>query len=432
MRIVCVGGGPGGLYLAILAKLRAPADEVTVYERYPEHVARGWGVTFGPELLEKFHRYDPESAQEIERAVLPWSDQFVDIHGERVTYRSGHTVFNLNRPRLVEILAARARQLGVSICYGREIESPRQLPEADVIVAADGAGSKIRQSIESFGTRVSQGDDKYIWLGTDQYFPAFTHHFSRTTHGWFCASSYGIGAELSTFVVHCRASTWRGLGFDKMPASGSLAALREMYRDQLGEHRLMGQLGDEMNAKWHSSRSVTNDRWHVGNVVLLGDSAHTTHFSVGEGTTQAIEDAIVLATNIGQNDGLESALTAYERQRQAELRRVQRQAQMSYRFFADIPRYVALKPAEFTTVVHARRSRLHVLLPPRLFYQYQLLRASRGAGRRPSAATADKTATSATPCGAGTASSPATTPLPTQTASSSTRRTSYATSVRRS
>ena len=399
-----MGGGPGGLYLAILAKLRDPANKVTVYERHQEQVARGWGVTFSPDLLEKFHSYDPESAQEIEKAASPWLDEVVDIHGERVTYRSGYTLFILNRPRLVEILAARARQLGVSICYGREIVSPQQLPEADVIVAADGAGSKIRQSIGSFGTRISQGDDKYIWLGTHQYVPAFSYHFTETAHGWICASSYGIEADLSGFVVHCAASTWRGLGFDKMTAPGSLAALREIYRDLLGEHRLIGQLGDEMNAKWHSFRTITNDRWHVGSVVLLGDSAHTTHFTIGQGTTQAIEDAIVLATNIGQNDSIENALAAYERQRQGELRRVQRQAQLSTRFFADITRYAALKPSEFATVLDARRSRLHVLLPPRLFYQLlkarsegpigrQLLPAARavkhrlttGSGRRPSA-----------------------------------------------
>ena len=369
MRITCVGGGPAGLYVAILAKLGAPGNDVTVYERHEEQAGHGWGVTFGSALLRKLHACDPESAQEIEGATLRWRDQFVDIHGERVSYTSGVEIFNLNRPRLVEILAARARQLGVRICYGREVASPRQLPDADVIVAADGTGSRIRESTGNFGTRVSQGDDKYIWLGTDRDFRAFAHHFVRTRHGWIWASSYGTEAELSTFVVHCAAGTWRSLGFDRMAASDGLAALRELYREQLEGHRLIGQLGDEAHARWHSSRSVTNDRWHVGNVVLVGDSAHATHFSTGEGTTQAIEDAIALVTSIGRNGGLENALATYERQRKAELRCVQRQAELSARFFADIPRYAGLRPGEFAAVLHARRSRLHQMLPPRLYSQ---------------------------------------------------------------
>ena len=377
MRIACVGAGPAGLYFAIAAKLRDPQDSVTVLERQAPGTSYGWGVTFVPALLRKLYATDPESARSIEQAALRWRDQFVDIHGERMVYDGGVDVYNLNRPRLVEILTSRAVQLGVQIEYGREITHPEQLPEADLIVAADGAGSRLRQSAGAFGTVVTQDDAKYIWLGTDRPFRAFAYHFRETAPGWIWASSYGVESELSTFVVHCAGRTWRGLGFETKTAAETLAALRELYADQLAGHRLMGQLDDENNARWQNFRTVTNEHWYQGKVVLVGDSGHTTHFTVGEGTTLAMEDAIALAGSLRRHGTVAAALPAYERQRRAEIRRSQQQARRSARFFASVPRYATLAPEEFGTVLHARRSPLLPLLPPRLYYQ--LHRASRQA-----------------------------------------------------
>jgi 2-polyprenyl-6-methoxyphenol hydroxylase-like FAD-dependent oxidoreductase len=377
VRVACSGAGPAGLYFAILAKRRDPRDSVTVYEKQPESAGYGWGVTFLPALLQRLYASDPESARDIEEATFRWRDQFVEIHGARVVYDGGVDVYNLSRPRLVEILAARARQLGVRIEYGRDITTAGQLPEADLIVAADGAGSPLRQSAGDFGTSVEQGDDKYIWLGTDRPFRAFTYHFRDTDAGWIWASSYGIEAELSTFVVHCAGATWRGLGFDALPAAETLPLVHKLYGEQLAGYRLMGQPGDEAGAQWKSFRTVTNQRWHQGNVVLVGDSAHTTHFTTGEGTTLALEDAIALAEHLGRPGTIATALAAYERQRQAELRPLARQAQLSARFFAGIPRYAGLPPEQFTTLLHARRSRLLPLLPPRVYGT--LRRASREA-----------------------------------------------------
>lgn len=377
MRIACVGAGPAGLYFAVLAKLRNPQDSVVVFERQAERTGYGWGVTFTPSLLQKLYDSDLESAQSIEKATLRWRDQFVEIHGERVVCDGGVDVYNLNRPRLVEILVARALQLGVRIEYGSEVTSPLQLPDNDLIVAADGAGSQLRQSAGDFGTDVVQSDDKYIWLGTDRAFRAFAYHFTKTDPGWIWASSYGVESELSTFVVHCADSTWSGLGFDKMSAAETLTSLQELYSEQLAGHRLMGQLDDETNARWKSFRTIINKRWYQGNIVLMGDSAHTTHFTVGEGTTLAIEDAIALAGSLSRLGTIETALSAYQRQRQAEMRRLQQQAQLSARFFANVPRYADLPPEQFATLLHARRSHMVPLLPPRLYYK--LHRASREA-----------------------------------------------------
>jgi 2-polyprenyl-6-methoxyphenol hydroxylase-like FAD-dependent oxidoreductase len=369
VQIVCVGAGPAGLYFAILAKLRNPRSKITVYERERLGVGRGWGVTFAPELLRKLHRNDAESAQVIRQATFRWRDQFVDIRDERVVYNGGGDIYNLNRPRLVAVLAARARQLGVRIRYGEEISSLSQLSDADLIVGADGVNSRVREEVGGFGTQTHFSQDKYIWLGTDKQFKAFAYHFVKTECGWIWAASYGIQSELSTFVVHCSARTWAGLGFDTMPTAETLEALQKMYSEQLAGHRLMGQIDNPANARWQSFRTITNKRWHRGNVVLLGDSAHTTHFSTGEGTTLAIEDAIALAENLHRNDDLETGLTAYERQRRAKVRRSQDRARLSAKFFADIGRYVSLEPRKFAVLLHARRSPLVPLLPPRFYYQ---------------------------------------------------------------
>ena len=379
MKIACVGAGPAGLYFAVLAKRRGIAGELTVYERNPEHSGYGWGVTFGPELLQELHRNDPESARAIDDAAFRWRDQFVDIRGERVTYDGGVDVYNLNRPRLVEILAARARQLGVRVTYGEEVTSPGQLPDADLIVAADGVSSRLREAAGNFGTEITQSQDRYIWLGTDKPFRAFAYHFLPTDHGWIWASTYGVEAGLSTFVVHCAERTWAGLGFDTMPIPDCLGVLGDMFKDVLEGHRLMGQIDDPANARWQNFRTVTNERWHDGNVVLAGDAAHTTHFSSGLGSTLALEDAIALAGNLGNRtegtDDLGAALAAYERQRQAEIAHGQKQARFSARWFSEIDRYLELEPRQFATLLHSRRSALVPALPPRLYYQ--LHKASR-------------------------------------------------------
>jgi 2-polyprenyl-6-methoxyphenol hydroxylase-like FAD-dependent oxidoreductase len=229
--------------------------------------------------------------------------------------------------------------------------------------------SRVRDEVGGFGTGTHVSQDKYIWLGTDKPFRAFGFRFVQTECGWIWAASYGIQSELSTFVVHCSAQTWACLGFDAMTAAQSLSALQEMFREQLSGHRLMGQIDDHLNARWQSFRTVTNKRWHQGNVVLLGDSAHTTHFSTGEGTTLAIEDAIALAESLDRHDDLETALSAYERQRRGKVRLSQDFARRSEEFFANIDRYAGLEPREFAVLVHERRSSLVPLLPPRFYYQ---------------------------------------------------------------
>jgi 2-polyprenyl-6-methoxyphenol hydroxylase-like FAD-dependent oxidoreductase len=369
MRIACVGGGPAGLYFAIAMKLRAPDHDITVYERGAVGATEGWGVAFAPSLLGKLRENDPVSAREIERSALGWHRQYVDIRGVRVPYESGMEIYNLNRPHLVEILAGRARDLGVRVEYSHEVETAARVrDDADLIVAADGAGSRLRRENASFGTTVRVNRDKYIWLGTDKRFDAFAYHFTRTDSGWVWASSYGVGSGLSTFVVHCSSQTWDGLAFGSMSAEDCLAVLSDIFSDQLDGHRLLGRVGSETDIRWLSTRNVTNRRWHDGKVVLLGDAAHTPHFSAGLGTTLAVEGAIALADSLCRHDDIELALRGYEQQCRAGMRKSWAQAACSGRWFENITRYVDLEPHQFATLVHARRSPLVPLLPPKFYY----------------------------------------------------------------
>lgn len=370
MRITCVGAGPAGLYLAILAKLRDPAHEVTVIERNGPRQTHGWSLTLGADILEKLHRGDPESARVIERDMYRWREEYLNIRGQRVVHVGDIDIVNMTRPRLVEILANRARELGAYVRYNEEVSSLSQLADADLIVAADGVSSRLRNEIGTFGTEITLTHDKYIWLGTDRPFGALEYFFVETACGWVWAAGYGIQSDQSTFLIHCTPQTWSGLGFGTMPVADSLDVVRKLFKEPLAGYRLMGQADDENSGRWLSFRTVTNQRWYAGNVVLVGDSAHTTHFTIGLGTVLAIEDAIVLADSLGQHDRLDLALEAYERQRREELKPAQDAARLSSEWFANIPRYISLDPQAFATVLYARRSPLLTLLPPRLWYQF--------------------------------------------------------------
>ena len=246
----------------------------------------------------------------------------------------------------MDILAARAASLGVDIRYGHEVLSPRELPDADLIVAADGANSRIRRAAGKFQTGISEGSNKYIWLASTKAFDCFTYPFVRTEAGWVWAYAYGFAPEMSTFIVECAAETWTRLGFAAMPAQESAAALHRLFAAHLDGHSLIGEFPDGTSARWQSFRTLTNRRWHEDNVVLLGDSAHTAHYSIGGGTRLAFEDAIALASSLGQpHRSLSQSLAAYESQRRAGLVRPLTEARCSARWFENLPRYAAWSPA---------------------------------------------------------------------------------------
>jgi 2-polyprenyl-6-methoxyphenol hydroxylase-like FAD-dependent oxidoreductase len=377
VRIACVGGGPAGLYFSLLMKLWDPANDVIVFERNKEGVSHGWGVTMEQKFLAALAELDPESAEELEWRSTRWREQAVSLNGRREVRRDHVEAYGLSRQRVVDVLATRARKLGVNIRYERQIRSRSELSSADLIVAADGAGSQLREST-AFGTTVTEGRNKYIWLGTGKVFDSLNFFFEQTEAGWIWAYAYQHEPMASTFIVECEPQTWAGLGFDQCAPARMLGRLEEIFAHHLGGRRLWTQFTDGSDAGWENFRTVSNKRWHHGNVVLVGDSAHTAHFSAGLGTTRALEDVVALAGQLRRGEhrqpgggidqrALTAALTAYQKQRQAEFRPHAKQAQRSAEWFEDIPRYADLAPRQFATVLHDRRAQLLTRLPPRMF-----------------------------------------------------------------
>jgi len=295
--IAVVGAGPGGLYLAISLKLREPSLSVVVHERNRPDDTFGWGVVFSDQTLANLKANDPETAAIIEAAFVHWDDIDVHIHG-RTIRSGGHGFAGIGRQRLLTILQDRARSLGVELRFEDEVADIRALP-ADVIVAADGLNSRIRNDHpEVFGVDVDVRTNKYIWLGTKQSFDAFTFAFVETPHGWIWAHAYQFEPGASTFIVECSEATWRGLGFDAMDQDQTCRAAEGLFSDWLGGQALMSNARHLRGSAWLNFPRVACSNWRDGKVVLLGDAAHTAHFSIGSGTKLAMEDSIALEAAI--------------------------------------------------------------------------------------------------------------------------------------
>jgi 2-polyprenyl-6-methoxyphenol hydroxylase-like FAD-dependent oxidoreductase len=368
VRITCVGGGPAGLYFSLLMKLRHPGHDIRLIERNATGAAHGWGVTLGQDVLETLRGNDAVSAQELERAALHWTRQVVRIGGSRET-QGGYSVYNIARQSLVDILARRASDAGVRIDYGYEVTRLADVPPCDLIVAADGAGSQLRSAVAEFGTSTRLSGNKYIWLGSGAPFDGtFNYIFASTRCGWVWAYAYQFDIHASTFIVECSPQTWAGLGLDVMPTDEAAVFLGDVFSEHLNGRELTAKLPDGTLAKWLDFRIITNHRWHVGNLVLAGDSAHTAHYSLGQGTKMALEDAIALADSLQRHAGLEAALTEYETRRKAELVRPLSEARCSAEWFENLPRYSSLKPRQFAVLLQRRWSPLIRVLPPRLSY----------------------------------------------------------------
>lgn len=370
MRIACVGGGPAGLYFSLLMKRQDPDNDVTVFERNKEGVTHGWGVTMERAFLSRLAELDARSALEIESQSIRWRDQVVRFGGGCAVNRDNGDAYGVGRQRFVDLLASRAARLGVDIRYAHEVRDLAELADADLVVAADGVNSQLRAGGE-FGTTVTEGRNKYIWLGTGKVFDSFNFFFEPTRAGWIWAYAYQHDPVTSTFIVECGPSTWTGLGFDRCSTAQMLDRLEEVFARHLDGRRLWTQFTDGVETRWLNFRTVSNERWHHDNVVLVGDAAHTAHFSVGLGTTLAMQDVIALADHLrraGKDpSGIVAALAGYQQQRQAELAFHATEAARSALWFESIPRYAKLSPAQFATVLHSRRAPLLPKLPPRLF-----------------------------------------------------------------
>ena len=359
MNIVCIGGGPAGLYFGISMKLRDPAHQLTVIERNGPDDTFGWGVVFSDQTLENLQRNDPVSAREVAQSFARWDDIDVHFKGEVIT-SGGHGFVGIGRRKLLHLLQARARQLGVKLCFQTDVEDAAAFKDADLVIAADGINSRVRERYaEHFKPDVDVRPNKYIWLGTHRLFEAFTFIFEHTEHGWIWAHAYRFDSDTSTFIVECQESAWKGFGFDRMSQEENIAACERLFAKYLGGQRLLSNAQHlRGSAAWLNFRRVSCGKWHHRNIVLMGDAAHTAHFSIGSGTKLALEDAIDLARLLHEKAALKGALEEYEAVRRVEVLKLQSTARNSMEWFEHAPRYVHFEPLQFAYALLTRSQRV--------------------------------------------------------------------------
>src|SRR5581483_7534993 len=354
MRIVCIGGGPAGLYFAISAKLRDAGHDITVIERDPPGATYGWGVVYWDDLLDILFRNDPESARALQAESVLWQEKRILLRNEQTAYLSGYG-FSVGRAALLDVLGERATELGIDLQYRREVNGDAaELTDADLVVVCDGANSRTRQRHgEQFGARVDVGGNPYIWLGTDRVFDSFTFAFEQTPAGWIWFHAYPSTAGISTCIVECSQQTWHGLGFDSLSSEDSVGLLEKIFERAIDGHALISQSRGEP-ARWQRFTQVTNKTWSHGNLVLAGDAAHTTHFTLGSGTRLAMIDAVMLAQSLYDHEELPAALESYDRRGRAALRPIPAAARTSMAWFERADRYLDRDAVAFAYAMAGR------------------------------------------------------------------------------
>lgn len=361
--ILIVGGGPSGLYLATLLKKGRPEHQVRVLERNKRGDAYGFGVVFSDETLDNFQQADHPSFEELARSFRHWGDIKVHHPDGRTFVSGGHGFAAVSRRRLLEILTARASELGVQLEFSAEVNDFTDLPVADLIVGADGANSVVRRHLSvDLDPSIDLRRNRYIWFGTPKVFDEFNFIFEDTPAGMVWAHVYPYSEEGSTFIVEMAPETWLELGFDQSQdhplAPGSsdefaLSKCEELFTKYLEGGGLIGN-----NSKWLQFPTVSCARWHHDNVVLMGDAIHTAHFSVGSGTKLAMEDAITLASLLLEDLSLDQALEQYERLRRPEVQSLQRAARASLEWFEGADRYRGAEPEQFVFSMLTRSQRV--------------------------------------------------------------------------
>src|SRR3984957_1642987 len=359
MRIVCIGGGPGGLYFAILMKLRDRAHRVSVIERNRADDTFGWGVVFSDETLRNLKGGDPQTERYISDSFVHWDD--IDIHFKgRVIRSGGHGFCGIERKRLLNILHERAAELGVELIFQREVRDVTEFADADLIVAADGINSTIRtRYAEHFGPSIDERTNRFAWLGTHKLFNAFTFIFVETEWGWFQAHAYRFNGDTSTFIVETREATWRAAGLDQMDVPQSVAFCERLFAPWLDGNALLTNMRHLRGSQFINFHRISNATWVKQRIVLMGDAAHTAHFSIGSGTKLALEEAIGLAQSSDRCGGaIPAALVTYETERRIEVLKLQSAARNSTEWFENVARYTHLEPQQFAYSLLTRSQRI--------------------------------------------------------------------------
>ena len=352
MRINVIGGGPAGLYFALLMKKRDPSHEIVLFERNAPDDTFGWGVVFSGKTLSNLREADAESHHRITENFETWDNVDVVHRDRKVTVRGNH-FSGIARLKLLNILQERCAELGVSLRFRTEADADAML-DADLVVGADGVNSEVRRRFaESFEPDLSVRHNRYIWYGTRRLFHGLTLTFRESGAGVFAAHSYKFDRTTSTFIVECDEETWRGAGFSSKSDAETRAYLADVFREDLGGHELLSN-----NSKWINFLLVKNRRWSHRNVVLLGDALHTAHFSIGSGTKLALEDAISLFQCFAGGRDVPDALAEFERVRKPVIEDYQQAAYESLVWFERARDFVHLDPVPFAFSLMTRSKKI--------------------------------------------------------------------------
>ncbi|CAG4890468.1 bifunctional salicylyl-CoA 5-hydroxylase/oxidoreductase [Paraburkholderia saeva] len=368
MRIVCIGGGPAGLYFGLLMKGRNPQHEVTVVERNRPYDTFGWGVVFSDQTLGNLRAADAPSADSILDAFNHWDDIEINFRGKQVR-SSGHGFCGIGRKRLLNILQARCEELGVKLVFETQVTDD-DVYDADLIIACDGANSAIRQKyVATYQPDIDMRNCRFVWLGTKKLFDAFTFAFEETEWGWFQAHAYRFDDSTSTFIVETPEHVWRAAGLEEMSKEEGIAFCERLFAKYLDGNPLLSNASHlRGSSQWIRFPRVVNKEWvhwkpradgGTTPVVLMGDAAHTAHFSIGSGTKLALEDAIELARSIGAHpDSLSDALKHYTEVRSVDVLRIQNAARNSTEWFENVERYTSFDPEQFAYSLLTRSQRI--------------------------------------------------------------------------
>jgi anthraniloyl-CoA monooxygenase len=353
-RINVIGGGPAGLYFAILMKRGDPSREIIVVERDGPDDTFGWGIVFSDQTFSYLEESDRPSFQQIISACEIWDNVDVVHKGEQVTIR-GNRFSGIGRLKFLGILRERCRELGVDLRFHTNVSDVESYRDCDLMVGADGANSFVRRAYQDFfKPSIDVRKNKYIWLGTNQLFHGLTLTFHEDEAGRFIAHSYKFDKSTSTFIVECDEATWRNAGFDMKNEAETCEYLRRVFEDDLGGHELL----TNNFVRWINFPLVRNRNWSHENVVLLGDALHTAHFSIGSGTKLALEDSIALAKCFAEHSDVATALREFERTRRPVVEGLQDAAFSSLLMLENIVEDWSLDPLPFAYKMMTRSGRV--------------------------------------------------------------------------